>query len=131
MLISVSIPHTFFPLITISFGHLIPADSPVWCPIARTTASALTSVSIGAFAGCKKLTGVTIGGNVKSIGAKAFNGCLALKKITVKSTVVKAVGKNALKGTAKKLVIKVPKKKLAEYKKIFKGKGQNKLYKVK
>ena len=43
---------------------------------------------------------------------------------------VTAVAKNVLKGTNKKLTIKVPKNKLAAYKKYFKGKG-NKTVRVK
>ena len=42
----------------------------------------------------------------------------------------KSVGKNALKGTNKKLVIKVPKKNVKKYKIYFKNKG-NKSVKVK
>lgn len=42
----------------------------------------------------------------------------------------KSVGKNALKGTNKKLVIKIPKKKASVYKKYLKRKG-NKTLKVK
>ena len=84
----------------------------------------VTGISAGAFKGCKKLASVTIGSNVKAIGANAFNGCPALKKITVKSAVISSVGKNAFKGTNKKLTVKAPKKCVAKYKKTFKGKGQ-------
>ena len=50
--------------------------------------------------------------------------------MVVKTNNLKTVGKNALKGTNKKLFIKVPSKKLKNYKKYFKGKG-NKKVKVK
>lgn len=84
----------------------------------------VTAISPGAFKGCKKLSSVTIGSNVKAIGSNAFSGCSALKKITVKSSVISSVGKNAFKGTSKKLTAKVPKKSLTKYKKSFAGKGQ-------
>ena len=93
-------------------------------------AYSVTSIAAGAFSGNKKLTSVTIGKNVKKIGKKAFFKCGALKKILVKGTVLKSVGAKALKGTAAKLKIKVPKSKLKAYKKLFKGKGQGKKAKV-
>jgi polyisoprenoid-binding protein YceI len=92
----------------------------------------VTSIANNAFAGNKKLTSVTIGKNITKIGKNAFKNCKKLKKITVKSTQLtkKSIGKNALKGTNKNLTIKVPKKKVSDYKKYFKGKG-NKTVKVK
>ena len=90
----------------------------------------VAAIADRAFSGCKALTSVTIGKNVKKIGKKAFYGCSKLKKILVKGTKLKSVGKQALKGTAAKLKIKVPKKKLKAYKKLFKGKGQGKKAKV-
>lgn len=68
-----------------------------------------------------------IGKNVKTIGDKAFANCKALQKITLKTNVLTKVGKNALKGTGKKLTVKVPKKKKTKYRKLFKGKGNKKL----
>ncbi len=91
----------------------------------------VTSVAANAFKDNKKLASVTVGANVTAIGSKAFYGCKSLKKITVKSTKLKSVGKNALKGIHKKAVVKVPKSKLAKYKKLFKGKGQKKTVKIK
>ncbi|MBD5087930.1 MAG: leucine-rich repeat protein [Clostridiales bacterium] len=90
----------------------------------------VTAIANNAFAGNKKITKVTIGKYVKTIGKKAFQGCSALKNMVVKTNNLKTVGKNALKGTNKKLFIKVPSKKLKNYKKYFKGKG-NKKVKVK
>lgn len=96
----------------------------------------ITSVSIGknvetignnAFAGCTKLIKVTISGNgLKKIGAKAFSGCKKLKNITIKSKKLKAVGKNAFKNIHAKAVIKVPKAKYKVYKKLLAKKGQKK-----
>lgn len=91
----------------------------------------VTSVAAGAFQNNKTVKEITIPAGVTSVGKNAFSGCSALKKITVKTTKLKSVGKNAFKGIHKKAVIKVPKKKLAAYKKLFKGKGQKKTVKIK
>lgn len=84
----------------------------------------VTSIVKAAFGGNKKLKSIIIGKNVKKIGEKAFYGCKALKKITIKSTGLKKVGKNAFKGIHKSAKIKVPKKKLKAYRKLLKKKGQ-------
>lgn len=73
-----------------------------------------------------KLKKITVGKNVKVVGKNAFSGCKKLKKITIKSTVLITVGKNAVKGTDKKLIIKVPKKKIKAYKVLFKKAGLGK-----
>lgn len=91
----------------------------------------VTAVAANAFKGEKTLTQMTVGKNVTAIGKNAFNGCSGLKKITVKTAKLKSVGKNALKGIHKKAAVNVPKKKLAKYKKLFKGKGQGKAVKIK
>lgn len=91
----------------------------------------VTAIASNAFKDNKKLASVTVGANVTTIGSKAFYGCKNLKSITVKSTKLKSVGKNALKGIHKKAVVKVPKSKLAKYKKLFKGRGQKKTVKIK
>lgn len=92
----------------------------------------VTAISAKAFANNKTITKVTIGKNVKSIGKKAFYKCKKLKKIIVKSKVLKTVGKKAIKGIHKKAVIKVPKKKLKAYKKLFvKKSGLVKTMKIK
>ncbi len=84
----------------------------------------VTAIEAKAFAKNKKLRSVTIGKYVEEIGASAFAGDGKLKKITVQTTVLKKVGKKALKGIAANCKIKVPKKQLAAYKKKFKKKGQ-------
>ncbi len=114
----------------------------------------VASIGKNAFKGCKKATEAVIGKNVTTIGDNAFSGCTSLKKATVgkavktigksvfekdgklksikvKSTVLKKVGKNALKGIHKKAVISVPKKQLKSYKKLFKRKGQASSVKIK
>ncbi len=92
----------------------------------------VTAVAKNAFSGNKKVKKIVIGKNVTSIGKNAFANCKNLKTIVVKSTKLtkKSIAKNVLKGTSKKLTIKVPKNKLAAYKKYFKGKG-NKTVRVK
>lgn len=109
----------------------------------------VTSIDPNALANNKKLTKVIVGKNVTSIGKNAFKKCTKLKTVTLKSTFLKtigssafygdknlktitiksskltskSVGKNALKGTNKKLIIKVSKKKVSSYKKFLKKKG--------
>ncbi|MBO5303166.1 MAG: leucine-rich repeat protein [Lachnospiraceae bacterium] len=89
------------------------------------------TIGIRAFYGCKKLTSVTIGKSVIRIGKEAFCNCKKLAKIQIKSAVLQSVGKNALKNIKNSAQIKVPKKKLAAYKKLLKGKGQGKEVKIK
>ena len=78
-----------------------------------------------AFKGNKKITNVTIGKNVKTIGASAFYGCKKLKKLTIKTKYLtsKSVGKKAFSGIYKKAIIKVPAGKKKSYKKLLKKHG--------
>ena len=87
----------------------------------NNTAYRITSVKANALKGKKKITSVTIGKNVATIGAKAFSGCKNLKKITVKTSTLKKVGKQAFKGIHKKAAVKVPRNKKTAYKKKFRG----------
>ena len=80
---------------------------------------------------CKKMKKITINGSVEKIGSQAFYGCKNLKQIVIKSSFIKSVGKDALKGINKKAVIKVPKSKLKSYQKKFKKKGQKSSVKIK
>lgn len=116
----------------------------------------VTSVAANALVNNKKVTKVTVGKNVTSIGKNAFKKCTKLKSVTLKSTSLKSIGsnafygdknlktitiksskltsksigKNAWKGTNKKLTVKVPKKKVKDYSKFMKKKG-NKNIRVK
>lgn len=116
----------------------------------------VTEIGTGAFKGDKKMTKLNVGKNVEVIGKDAFKNCTGLKTANINSTVLtkiganafsgdkklnkitlktkeltkNSVGKNALKGTSAKLVIKVPSKKVTAYKKYFMNKG-NKSVKVK
>jgi len=84
----------------------------------------VTAIAKKACQNNKKLKKVTIGKNIRTIGASAFAGDTKLKSIVVKSSSLKSVGKKALKGVNAKCKIKVPKKKLKAYTKLFKGRGQ-------
>lgn len=88
----------------------------------------VVEISSKAFYGCKKLTSVVIGKNVKKIGSKAFYDCKKLKTIKVKTTKLtkKKIGANAFKNIYKKAKIYVPKSKLKSYKSMFKSKGMPK-----
>lgn len=91
----------------------------------------VTGISANAFAKCRKLQKVVIGKHVNRIGKGAFKNCKKLKMITIKSNVLKKVGKNAIKGIAKKAVIRCGKKKKA-YRKLFSAKtGYKKSMKIK
>lgn len=87
----------------------------------------VTGVANKAFSGMKKLTTVTIGKNVQKIGRRAFYNDKKLKKITIKSKMLKKVAKDALKKTYAKGTIKVPKSKKKAYAKLFKNRGQKKI----
>ncbi len=96
-----------------------------------TISDNITTIGNSAFQGCKALRTVTIGKGVKTIGQKAFYGDSRLTAVTIRSMALKKVGGRALYGIHKKAVVKVPKKKLSAYKKLFKNKGQKKTVKFK
>lgn len=98
-----------------------------------TIPKSITTVGDNAFKNCTKLTTVTLPAKVESIGDNAFAGCKSLKTITIKSKTLTAenVSKKAFKGIKAGTVIKVPKKKLKEYQKLFVKKGLSKKVKLK
>ncbi len=106
----------------------------------------VTAVGAKAFKGNKKFTKVTIGKNVKTIGANAFANCKKVKSVNIKSTVLTQIGKNAFANSkkltkvtikskklkkigknafttkkGKKITFKVPSKKKKAYKKLIKA----------
>ena len=92
----------------------------------------VTSVAAKAMKNNKKVKKVIIGSNVTKIGSEAFSGCKNLKNITIKSSKLKSVGRNAIKNINKKAAITCPKKKKAAYKKLFKSStGYKKTMKIK
>lgn len=91
----------------------------------------LTTIGNSVFSGCKAMKTISLPKKLESIGSKAFYKCSKLKTIKIQSTVLKKVGKNAFKSIYKKATIKVPKKKLGEYKNLLKKKGQSSKVKIK
>ena len=90
----------------------------------------VTSIAKKALYKKSKVKSVTIGANVKTIGASAFQNCKKLSTITVKTTKLKNVGKNAFKGIKANARIKVPSRKLKAYKKQLQKKGQGSKVKI-
>ena len=70
------------------------------------------SIGKNAFANCTKLTSVTIGNSVTTIGDKAFFKCTALTKITIPAKVTK-IGKSAFQGCKKLKTITIKSTKLS------------------
>ena len=88
----------------------------------------VTKLADCAFKGNRKLKNLTLPKNCCYIGTEAFSGCTKLKTLTIKSTKLTAqtVADNAFQGMSKKTVIKVPKSKLKENRKLFRAKGLDK-----
>ena len=85
----------------------------------------VAEIKAGAFDGMKKLTAVTIGVNVKTIGKCAFRNCRKLKTITIKTKKLtdSSVKSDAFKGIYKKATFKCPDGFRDAYKKILLKKG--------
>ncbi|HCT91914.1 MAG TPA: hypothetical protein DF613_11140 [Lachnospiraceae bacterium] len=92
---------------------------------------ALVTVGDYAFSGCKKLARLVVPAKVKIIGKETFSKCSSLKTIQIKATGLKKVGAKALSGIHKKATVKVPSKKLKDYQKLLKKKGQASTVKIK
>lgn len=116
----------------------------------------VTKIASGAFKNQNKMTSVTIGKNIETIGDNAFSGCSALKKIVIPASVkkigkkafykckklknivikskkltVKNIGNKAFKGIYAKASVKVPKKNKIAYRKLLIKKGAGKKLKIK
>ncbi len=91
----------------------------------------VTEIKEKAFNKNKKITQVTIGANMETIGKQAFNGCKNLKKVTITSAVVKSIGKKAFAGIKKNAKITVPKAQWKNYKNLFKKAKTAKTVKIK
>ena len=85
----------------------------------------VTSIGAKAFKGCTSLKKVTIGKNVKKIGSQAFYKCGKLRTVVINSKNLKksSFGKNAFKGTYKKIRFTVPASKSKNYKKWIRKAG--------
>ena len=82
-----------------------------------------------AFKGCTNLKSVVINSRVlKTIKKNSFANCNKLKKIIIKSKVLNRVYKNAI--GKKRITIRVPKGKIAKYRKLIRKSG-NKKFKIK
>lgn len=118
---------------TVEFAKVSKSTSNITIPDTVTVDGIVykvTSVSKNAFKNNKKLKKVTLGKNIIKINANTFYGCKNLKTITIKSTNLKSVGKNAFKGINPNAKIKVPKSKLKSYKKLFSKKGLKSTVKI-
>jgi len=116
---------------TVTFYRAVKKNTSVITVPEKVTVNKVTYKVVGiadnAFSGNKKVNKVVVGKNVAKIGKKAFFNCKNLKQITFRTVSISSVGKDALKNTGQNLVIKVPKAKLAKYKKLFSGKGNKKI----
>lgn len=120
-----------------------------------TFPSGISEIPKACFKNCSKLTSITLPSSVKTIGSEAFYGCIGLKSLTIPSKVEKLgngvwakcknlktlkisstvlssknISSKAFSNISSKTVIKVPKKKLSDYKKIFKKKGLSSKVKI-
>ena len=68
---------------------------------------------------CKRLTQVTYGVGVTTIGANGLRGDSSLKTVTIKSRKLKFIGKATFRKVPSSLTVKVPKNKIAPYKKLI------------
>lgn len=83
----------------------------------------VTSISSEAFKSNKKITNITIGKCVRTIGSKAFCGCKNLKRVTFQGSKVKAIEEKAFAKTKKNLIVKAPKDVLETYKEMMTSAG--------
>lgn len=92
----------------------------------------VTSIEENTFAENKNVKQIVVSQNITTIGANAFADCPKLKVITINSTKLtdKNVADDAFAGIADGTVIRVPKKMLDRYRKLFAKKGLSKKVKV-
>ena len=83
----------------------------------------VTEISAKACSGMSKLTTLTIGKNVKTIGKSAFSGCKKIKKITVSGSSLTKVGAKAFSGVPKTATVICPKKKISKYRTLLRDAG--------
>lgn len=113
--------------------------------------SGVKKIDYSTFYHCRSLKQITLPKNIKSIGNQAFQNCILLKNVTIQSREIDSIGemafagdtklknitikaenltskklsKNIWKDTAKKMVVKVPAKKVNTYKKLLKKYGNS------
>lgn len=86
----------------------------------------VTAISANAFKNNKNLEKVSVGANVKSIGAQAFYGASKLKSIEIRGSKLNKVGAKTFYGIHNKAIIKVESGVYHKYKALLKNKGQSK-----
>ena len=91
----------------------------------------VTEIGAKACANMKKLTTLTIGKNVKTIGATAFTGDKKLKKIIINSTSLGKVGSKAFSDVKSSGTVTCPKKKVSKYQTLLQKGGLPKTVKFK
>ena len=89
----------------------------------------VTRIDANAFEG-SGIRSITIPKNVTTLKNDIFLDCKNLKTITIVSEKISKISKYTFRGVNEKTVIKVPKKKLKEYKKMFYNAGLNKKVKI-
>ncbi len=62
---------------------------------------------------------ITIPQNVTNIGKKAFEGCIHLKRVIIKSRKLKKIGRDAFYDTDENLVVYVPRDKIDDYRRLL------------
>lgn len=83
----------------------------------------VAAVNAKAFLNNKKVSKITVKGEIRTIGSNAFKGCSGLKTLVIKSRQLKSVGADALKGTPSNIKVKVPLGEATHYKNMLKDKG--------
>jgi hypothetical protein len=83
----------------------------------------VTGIASKAFNSNTKITSVTVGKNVKTIGLKAFCKCSKLKTVRFAGKNVIRISSGAFKTCAKSCTFKIPKAKYDKYKKMLKKSG--------
>ena len=85
----------------------------------------VVAVADKAFYKDRKLTTLTVGKYVETIGAKACYGCEKLKKVIIRTSKLtdKTVGAKAFDRIYARVTFKCPKARLKAYKKLLKKKG--------
>ena len=81
----------------------------------------VTEINASAFKNFKKLSSITIGKNIKTIGGKSFYKCSKLKKVTFTGTGAVSIKTKAFKGTNAKMKVQLPKKMKAKQKNSLKN----------
>lgn len=78
----------------------------------------VTAVSDKAFRNRYQLASLSLGKNIATIGASAFDQCKKLKNITLSSGITK-IGSNAFRNIRKGCTVRIPKKKYTTYRKLL------------